>query len=270
MNELQSILLEKVEISSPDFALRRVALNQHMPRVEKLSEHVHDYHQWLLYLRGHGRQYLKEETIGVGRGTVLAIRKGLRHRFVNDSRVRPVCLAIDFNSADRVLSQGVAELSPEDLLEVEKLLVFLNEEERKREPAPLRIASLIFQLMALIEAALAEGVTSSTAGPLKTKVAQAIKRLGLIDASPRGVAAVLGFSLDHLNRSLKSECGKTTGDLLNEARLEACSALLESTALSIGEIGTRVGFDDQNYFARWFRKQTGQTPSQWRIWRQKI
>ncbi|MDF1658005.1 MAG: AraC family transcriptional regulator [Verrucomicrobiales bacterium] len=267
---MQSILLEKVEISSPDFALRRVALNQHMPRVEKLSEHVHDYHQWLLYLRGHGRQYLEEETVGVGRGTVLAIRKGLRHRFVNDSRVRPVCLAIDFESVDRVLSQGVAELRPEDLLEVEKLLVSLNEEERKHNPAPISIASLIFQLMALIEKALAKGGTSSSVGPLTTKVSQSIERLGLIGSSPRGIAALLCISLDHLNRSLKSECGKTAGDLLNEARLEACSALLESTALSVGEIGARVGFDDQNYFARWFRKQTGQTPSQWRILRQKI
>ncbi len=270
MNELQSILLEKVEISSPDFALRRVALNQHMPRIEKLSEHVHDYHQWLLYLRGHGRQYLDEETVGVGRGTVLAIRKGLRHRFVNDSRVRPVCLAIDFDSADRVLSQGVAELSPEDLLEVEKLLVSLNEEERKKEPSPLGIASLIFQLMALMEAALAIGGTSLTTGPMRTKIAKAIKRVGLIDGSPRGLAADMGFSLDHLNRSLKMECGRTVGDLLNEARLGACSSLLETTALSIGEIGTRIGFDDQNYFARWFRRQTGQTPSHWRLLRRKI
>ena len=33
---------------------------------------------------------------------------------------------------------------------------------------------------------------------------------------------------------------------------------------SIGDIATLVGMDDQNYFTRWFRKQTGQTPSRWR------
>ena len=46
--ELQSILLEDFEITVPGFRLRRLALNQHMPRVEKLSEHVHDWFQALL------------------------------------------------------------------------------------------------------------------------------------------------------------------------------------------------------------------------------
>ena len=32
----------------------------------------------------------------------------------------------------------------------------------------------------------------------------------------------------------------------------------------ISEIGWMCGFQDPNYFARWFRKKTGQTPSQWR------
>ncbi|MDF2378132.1 MAG: AraC family transcriptional regulator [Verrucomicrobiales bacterium] len=270
MNELQSILLEQVEISSPDFTLRRVALNQHMPRVEKLSEHVHDYHQWLVYLRGHGRQYLEEETVTVGRGTVLAIQEGWRHRFVNDSRVRPVCLVIDFESTGPVLSRGVSMLSAEELLEIEKLLVSLNEEERKKAPGPIMTASLLFQIMALIECALSKGGSSSTKGPVTAKVTQSIKRIGVVDSSPHEIAGVLGCSLDHLNRSLKNECGRTVGDLLNEARLEACSGLLKTTTLSIGEIGTRIGIDDQNYFARWFRKQTGHTPSQWRVLRQEI
>jgi AraC-like DNA-binding protein len=29
-------------------------------------------------------------------------------------------------------------------------------------------------------------------------------------------------------------------------------------------VADRAGFQDQNYFSRWFRKQTGLTPTKWR------
>jgi AraC-like DNA-binding protein len=43
-------------------------------------------------------------------------------------------------------------------------------------------------------------------------------------------------------------------------RLEAAQAALRQEA-SIAEASVKAGFDDPNYFARWFRRQTGQTPS---------
>ena len=45
---------------------------------------------------------------------------------------------------------------------------------------------------------------------------------------------------------------------------DEATRLLRGSDRSIGDIATLVGMDDQNYFTRWFRKQTGQTPSRWR------
>lgn len=33
---------------------------------------------------------------------------------------------------------------------------------------------------------------------------------------------------------------------------------------SIADAAARASFDDHNYFAGWFRKQTGSIPSEWR------
>lgn len=48
--EFQPILLENLQIRWSGFRIRRIALNQHMPRVERLGEHVHRHSQILLYL----------------------------------------------------------------------------------------------------------------------------------------------------------------------------------------------------------------------------
>src|SRR6056297_3103722 len=97
--EFRPILLEDFPIEWPEFSIRRVALNQHMPRVEKFSEHRHEVNQALLYLRGYGTQHIGEEVLPVERGSLIVIPAGERHRFEKSGHRRPVCLAIDFESA---------------------------------------------------------------------------------------------------------------------------------------------------------------------------
>jgi AraC-like DNA-binding protein len=51
---------------------------------------------------------------------------------------------------------------------------------------------------------------------------------------------------------------------LMRLRLHEACMRLTSTAQSIGEIATQSGFEDQNYFTRFFHKLMGITPSQFR------
>jgi AraC family L-rhamnose operon transcriptional activator RhaR len=101
-------------------------------------------------------------------------------------------------------------------------------------------------------------------GPVASVVRSLATRQGLAELTPGGVASVLGRTLDHLNRQLRAEAGTTTGGLLNRLRLDEASRRLRESEQSIGEIAAAIGMDDQNYFARWFRRQTGQTPTRWR------
>jgi AraC family transcriptional activator of pobA len=89
-------------------------------------------------------------------------------------------------------------------------------------------------------------------------------RHGFSGLSPGLVAASLGRSLDHLNRNLRAESGITLGGLLNELRLAEATRLLRGSDAEIGAVAEAVGMDDQNYFSRWFRRLTGQTPTRWR------
>lgn len=57
---------------------------------------------------------------------------------------------------------------------------------------------------------------------------------------------------------------QTPMELVNSRRIEAAKALLASTDTSITEIARRVGIPDANYFAKFFQRKTGQTPSDFR------
>jgi|TARA_B110000902_G_scaffold241406_1_gene291738 AraC-like DNA-binding protein len=47
---------------------------------------------------------------------------------------------------------------------------------------------------------------------------------------------------------------------INRRRIEKGKVLIENTDLNIGEIAQEVGYDDQNYFTRLFKKKEGLTP----------
>jgi AraC-like DNA-binding protein len=55
----------------------------------------------------------------------------------------------------------------------------------------------------------------------------------------------------------------TLGQLRAKILLARAEAILKGTA-TVGTIAGELGFTDANYFARWFRKQTGKSPTQWR------
>lgn len=56
----------------------------------------------------------------------------------------------------------------------------------------------------------------------------------------------------------------TIGHYLRQLQLCQAKYLLRSSDLLIGEIASRCGFDDSNYFSVVFTRDSGLTPSAWR------
>jgi AraC family transcriptional activator of pobA len=264
--EFQPILLENLRIRWPGFGVRRIALNQHMPRVERLDEHVHRFSQLLLYLRGEGVQHLGDRTVPVGRGSVLFVPPRQAHRFAKTRSVRPICLALDLDTLEPAAWRESAVLASGDLARIERWLVRLHALQRNPDPFSLQSAALILRLLARLEAVVSAGASrgADEGGPVAAKIRKLAAARGFPGLTPGGVAAEMGRSLDHLNRSLRAEGGTTVGGLLDRLRLDAATRALREGDRPVGEVASSVGMDDQNYFARWFRRQTGQTPTRWR------
>ena len=77
-------------------------------------------------------------------------------------------------------------------------------------------------------------------------------------------AAQAYVSKSYFCRIMKSELGCTFTEYVNRLRIERSCRLLRTTRLSVSEISLAVGFEDQSYFTRIFKKQLGQSPGKYR------
>jgi AraC family L-rhamnose operon transcriptional activator RhaR len=80
--------------------------------------------------------------------------------------------------------------------------------------------------------------------------------------SPAELARRVGLQKDYLNRLVRSATGLTLGQWRAKKILTAVEGELRKGGKMV-EVGDRCGFADANYFARWFRRQTGTSPKQW-------
>ncbi len=83
------------------------------------------------------------------------------------------------------------------------------------------------------------------------------------DISIDDVAKSVGVSRSHLYRVFMSNVGKSPIDYLTEYRINEACKLLRTGNLSIAEVAISVGFFDQFYFSRVFKRARGVPPSKY-------
>ncbi|WP_245735179.1 helix-turn-helix domain-containing protein [Pedobacter hartonius] len=71
--------------------------------------------------------------------------------------------------------------------------------------------------------------------------------------------------VNYLNRAVKSVKGKTTTEHISERLTREAIALLKHSHWSISEISYSLGFEDPSHFNHFFKKQTTQVTSSFRL-----
>ena len=78
------------------------------------------------------------------------------------------------------------------------------------------------------------------------------------------VAEHVALSYHHLCRKFRKETGMTVVELISHLRIEKAKGLLTTTPYPVNEVARQVGFTSTVQFHRTFRKQTNDTPMQFR------
>jgi AraC-like DNA-binding protein len=78
------------------------------------------------------------------------------------------------------------------------------------------------------------------------------------------LAKEAAMSLFHFSRAFRQSMDQSPYQYVLHRRIEHAKILLRSGEFTVGEVGLRSGFVQQNHFARLFQKKTGVTPTAFR------
>ncbi|UPK41428.1 helix-turn-helix domain-containing protein [Paenibacillus pabuli] len=77
------------------------------------------------------------------------------------------------------------------------------------------------------------------------------------------IAEHAGISPNYLSVLFKKEVGIPVNEYIQQIKIEEAKHMIQFTSTPLSEIGSLLGFTDQSYFTKIFKKHTGRTPKQY-------
>lgn len=225
----------------------------------------------ILCLDGVGWCELDGRTLEVPPGTALVIPPGTPHLYRADSEHPWTIWWL------HVVGEDVAHLIESIMQEHRGELVEVHDTFRAAA-AIERVVDLMERdetrasLVAAAGAAwglLAQLAADQLHGPrgAREPIQQALDHLREHIAEPMTVpelARMAGLSRSHFTTLFREATGHSVVEYLRSLRMARARALLITTSMTIAEIAATVGYPDQFYFSRQFRKVNGSSPSGYR------
>ncbi|SIT75828.1 AraC family transcriptional regulator [Pontibacter indicus] len=246
--------------------------------------HKHDFYIILLVTQGTGVHTIDFRTYDVKPGTVFLLTPGQVHSWTlsNDAdgfvvfftqefytRAYPDQLLSDFPFFNALLYSPVIHLSENDEATLTPVLQMLRLEYELDAPMRNIILSryLDILLLKLTRIFLPDGSTTAPVGKEQTLLQNLERLINLHYREHKTVA----FYADHLhvttkqlNEICKQAIGKTTKELLQYRIILEAQRLLVHSDLTSSQIAHELGYFDNTYFFRFFKKHLGLTPEQFR------
>ncbi|WP_051378264.1 helix-turn-helix domain-containing protein [Derxia gummosa] len=285
--------------SVPNFALYGDAADpdwQGLVQFERITErssafnweikpHLHDSLIQVLYVSsGGGEAFIDDRKWPVRPGTLIVAPARSVHGFHFTPEVDgPVVTA-----AQRPLENMAAAAAPELLDTLRRPAVIAVHEPSRHADALMPLFDAIAREtqvhargqvaagMALMTALFVQiarlGALAPDGGGVRTRKAAQIEQFrALVDArfrERRGVdsyATELGVTAGQLTRLCRELLGMSSLDVINGRVVHEAQRELIYSSLSVKQIAALLGFDDEAYFGRFFRKQTGMRPTEFRL-----
>lgn len=258
MRDYRPLLIRHLDAQLPGLRILRLRLNRHLPEADALDDHTHAFTQTLCYLAGRGTLRLAGNEHPMVAGTIAIVPAGTVHGFVEGRGHRPLSLAIDLEYRPKPPPRfAILNAS-----EATRIRAALSELSRVRDPAgdDARLLACAMALQILDIEFRALGLLSRATPPLPGF----IRKFNRVAAESTGasiaaLAARTGYQPDYLNRKFKEITGLTLRQHRDTLRLQRAKRAL-ATGTAVQSAAIEAGFEDPNYFSRWFKRQTGFSP----------
>lgn len=105
-----------------------------------------------------------------------------------------------------------------------------------------------------------QSTTNNIMQEIENYIKQHYREVSLADISAR-----FHLNREHISRRFKQQFGITIVNYISEIRIEKAKVLLVNPQLKVADIGISVGYEDEKYFSRVFKKLTGLSPKEYRV-----
>ncbi len=153
-----------------------------------------------------------------------------------------------------------------------KLSMSVNDLRQTLQKISLELSSTREQVASVTTAATEVAETAEpgvhkpdTSHPEVNKILDYIELNYALDITVKSMSQFVMMGENYVSALFKKKTGKTLIHYVHEVRVEQAKALLMKTGLPVNEIGAKVGFVNDNYFIKIFKRIVGQTPSQYRL-----
>lgn len=256
-----------------------------------IHPHRHGGFVQLLYLtHGHGQVQIDDTTTPVQSPCLLLIPAGHVHGFRFSPDVDGPVVTATQKGLESLANVGMPDLLPmlrkplivplhgeHDTPHMQGLMpLFLALERESRHHAPGQLAAGMSLLLALMIQVYRVAALPATHPGLPVLHApsrrsrQIEKFRAEVDSrfrqqrSVQAYAQTIGVTPGQLSRLCREALGMSALDVINARIVHEAQRLLVYTALPVKQVAAELGFDDDAYFSRFFRKHAGVTPKTFR------
>lgn len=269
---------------------RLVTVRPHSRFIE-FPEHRHNYIEIMYLCQGSITHYIDGKEVTLNKGDMLFLNQHVRHRVkraeYEDIGINFIALPEFFDIPLQMLRKNnlLAEFLVSTLRQdnaVSHYLVFqLDEDKAVENLMENMIASILYDeknedtinqySMGLVFLYLLDHVSSLTDNSSQkyedVVIQSTLQYINAFykEANLTKIAEDFHLSLSVLSKMIKKHTGYTFQEHLQRKRFQKAVMLLLESDMSVEEIASAVGYENQSYFHRQFKNRYGRTPGKYRV-----
>lgn len=255
-----------------------------MPEPENMVfPHKHNFYEILWIAKGKSSQNIDFKTYSISEDTLFFISPGQLHLFEEWENIEGFAILFteqfflqifqnknilfELSYLDNLYENPFLQLKSEDKKTLEPIVDLLYQESKSSEQNAETIQALLMVLLRRIQKIVA---AKSNQNNSKHQIVIFKQFKNLVELnfaknlSVADYASQLNISTHHLNTFVKATSGKTTTEIIKERIILEAQQLLHFSELTVSQIAHQLGFEDSSYFARYFKKQIGLSPQDFR------